>query len=109
MNRPDPSGLLVGVLAAALLAAAQHRPLQPFRGEVLRADTVSLTVRDRQDPRRIRTFHYAPALRTKILHLFEPEGIEPGSHVEVRYDPASPDIAVAVHIHPPRHAHNGHP
>ncbi len=109
MSRPNPSGLLLGVLAAALVAAAQHRPLQPFRGEVLRADTVSLTVRDRRDPRHIRTFHYAPTLRPKILHLFEREGIEPGSRVEVRYDPAHPEVATDVRIHPPRHAHDSRP
>lgn len=68
---------------------------QHFKGEVLHADAISMVVRDRKDPRFIRTFTYAPKVKEQMDKVLARGGYQYGDKVEIRYQ-AGDDVALAI-------------
>jgi hypothetical protein len=66
-----------------------------FKGEVLHADALSIIVRDRKDPRFIRTFTYTPKVKDKMDKIFARGGYQYGDKVQIRYE-AGKDVALAI-------------
>ena len=106
-------------VAAALAAAATGAPAQVttaptihvkvkqpktqlswFKGQVLHADDLSIIVRDRQDPRFIRTFTYSPKAKEKMDRIIENGGYQYGDKVQIQYQPgqtaSSQDVALDI-------------
>lgn len=66
-----------------------------FKGEVLHADSVSMMVRDRKDPRFIRTFTYSPKVKEQMDKIIARGGYQYGDKVEIRYQTGQ-DVALAI-------------
>lgn len=66
-----------------------------FKGEVLHADSISMMVRDRRDPRFVRTFTYSPKVREQMEKIIARGGYQYGDKVEIRYQ-AGQDVALAI-------------
>jgi len=66
-----------------------------FKGEVLHADSISMMVRDRKDPRFIRTFTYSPKVKEQMGKIIARGGYQYGDKVEIRYQ-AGQDVALAI-------------
>jgi len=56
-----------------------------FKGEVVHADQQSIIVRDRQDPRFVRTFTYSPKAKEKMERIIENGGYQYGDKVKIQY------------------------
>jgi len=59
--------------------------IEKFKGEVLHANSVQITLRSRDNPRIIRTFSLTPELREKMLKIIERGGYQHGDRVEIEY------------------------
>ncbi len=68
---------------------------QRFQGEVLHADAISMMVRDRKDPRFIRTFTYSLKVKQQMDKVLARGGYQYGDKVEIRYQ-AGEDVALAI-------------
>ena len=66
-----------------------------FVGEVLFSNVVSITVRNAENERLVRTFTYAPEIRDKMQELFDRGGYQHGDKVEIESQPNS-DVALSV-------------
>ncbi len=66
-----------------------------FKGEVLHADALSMIVRDRKDPRFIRTFTYSPKVKDQMDKVLARGGYQYGDKVEIRHQ-AGDDVALAI-------------
>lgn len=113
MTRSGASAILLAAasLAAALPTGAQLATDKPivvkspksgskpklvkFKGEVLRCDYVSITVRSRENERLLRTFTYSPGLRGKMHKILDKGGYQYGDKVEIESEPGS-DVALRV-------------
>ena len=96
-----------GMGAAALPAGTQVSEAPPirlkvkapkaqnFKGEVLHADAISMMVRDRKDPRFIRTFTYSPKVKEQMDKILARGGYQYGDKVEIRYR-AGQDVALVI-------------
>ncbi len=99
--------LLVVVFAAGAAArraqtpeparSTRNTPLKTemFRGEVLHSDAQRIVVRSRENPRLVRTFTYAPALKKKMEVLHTKGGFQFGDRVQIRHE-AGRDLALAI-------------
>jgi hypothetical protein len=111
-----PELLLVGaVLSASLLfpAAAhpQSVPAPPIlvkkksskgtwmKAEVISCTNAAITVRERQNPRKIHTLSFSPKLREKMERLMDKGGYQFGDRVRIQYDPES-NVATAIRGRP---------
>ncbi len=93
--------------AAALTLGAQEDTGKPirvkspklrvmsFRGEVLYANIVQISVRSREDPRMVRTFTYTPKVKEQMEKLIQRGGYQPGDRVAIRYQAGS-DVALKI-------------
>jgi hypothetical protein len=84
------------LLAGSALAAKPKQKTAVFRGEVVRFDSVSITVRDAKQPLRLHTFTYTAKLREKIIKMLETGGYQYGTKVKIRYLPGR-NVAVSIH------------
>jgi hypothetical protein len=83
-----PAGARAQVTTAPPIRAKIKQPktqLIWFKGEVLHADRNSIIVRDRQDPRFVRTFTYSPKAKEKMDRILENGGYQYGDKVKIRY------------------------
>ncbi|MCL6565819.1 MAG: hypothetical protein K6U09_05275 [Acidobacteriia bacterium] len=100
--------LLLGVVFAWGSAVARPQASEPvrstrsvppkpetFRGEVIHADAQRIVVRSRENPRIVRTFTYAPALKNKMEALHARGGFQFGDRVQIRHE-AGRDVALAI-------------
>ncbi|MCL6481393.1 MAG: hypothetical protein K6U02_06670 [Firmicutes bacterium] len=100
--------LLLVVVSAAGVAAARSQTPEPtriprdaprktetFRGEVIHFDAQRIVVRSRENPRIVRTFTYAPALKKKMEALHTKGGFQFGDRVQIRHE-AGRDVALAI-------------
>lgn len=82
----------------------QPKTLKWFKGEVLHADQLSIIVRDRQDPRFIRTFTYSPKVKEEMDKILERGGFQYGDKVQIRYQPdqsaSGKDVALDIRGRP---------
>ncbi len=78
--------------------------LKWFKGEVLHADQLSIIVRDRQDPRFVRTFTYSPKVKEEMDKILERGGFQYGDKVQIRYQPdpsaSGKDVALDIRGRP---------
>ncbi len=100
--------LLVGIVFASGSTVAWPQTAEPvriarnvppktemFRGEVIHADAQRIVVRSRENPRIVRTFTYAPALKKKMEALHAKGGFQFGDRVQIRHE-AGRDVALAI-------------
>lgn len=66
-----------------------------FRGEVMNANPVQITVRSRQDERVIRTFTYSPKARDHMQQVLDRGGYQYGDKVEIQHEAGS-DVALLI-------------
>ena len=66
-----------------------------FRGEVLNANSVQITVRSRVNERVVRTFTLSPGARDQMQKVIDRGGYQYGDRVEIEH---SPGQEVALHI-----------
>jgi hypothetical protein len=94
----------VALVAGSALAAKPKQKTAVFRGEVVRFDSVSITVRNAKEPLRLHTFTYTAELREKIIKMLETGGYQYGDKVKIRYVPGQ-NVAVSIHgkVSRPRH------
>lgn len=82
------------MLAAGSLLAGPKEKTAVFRGEVVRFDSTSITVRNPRMPLMLRTFTYSPKLRENVARILETGEYPYGEMVKVRY--VGGDVAVAI-------------
>lgn len=99
--------VVVGVAAAATLLAAQVRTGQPitlktpkpkilkFKGEVMHATSVQITVRSRECEMVVRTFTYSPKTRDMMLKIIDRGGYQYGDRVVIHHEAGS-DVALKI-------------
>jgi ribosomal protein S17 len=73
-----------------------------FKGEVIHSNAQRIVVRSRENPRIVRTFTYAPTLKTKMERLHESGGFQYGDKVEIRHEPGR-DVALRIKGKPSKH------
>ena len=56
-----------------------------FKGEVIRMDTVSITVRDPKNSYIVRTFTFSPAVAKKLQPLIDKGGYQSGDRITIKY------------------------
>ena len=110
MNRSNLIAALLTVAAlgcAAAPARAQVNTRQPievqpakvklakFRGEVVNANLVQITVRSAADARMIYTFRLSPKVRDEMVKIMEGGGYQVGDKVEIHHEPGS-DVVVRI-------------
>jgi len=109
MKRIPSIVILLGAvaLAAAAPALAQvdiSKPIpiktlknkhEVFKGEVLNATVVAITVRSQQDEKLIRTFTYSSQVSARMLKIIDQGGYQFGDKVVIVTDPGS---SVALQI-----------
>jgi len=102
------------VLAAALLLAGapvtaqvseekpvkvknnQPKPkIEKFKGQVLYANVIQITVQSTENSAFVRTFNYSPKLAERMQKLAEKGGYQPGDRVEVQFE-AGGNVAVRI-------------
>jgi hypothetical protein len=66
-----------------------------FQGEVIHADAIAIIVRDRKDPRFIRTFTYSPKVKEQMEQILASGGYQFGDRVVIRYENGK-DEALAI-------------
>jgi hypothetical protein len=66
-----------------------------FKGEVLHADAIAIIVRDRKDPRLIRTFTYSVKVKEQMEQILANGGYQYGDRVVIRYENGK-DEALAI-------------
>jgi len=102
--------VVIAVAAATTVARAQvttapairvkvkqlKTQLSWFKGEVLHADQLSIIVRDRQDPRFVRTFTYSPKAKEKMERIIENGGYQYGDKVKIQYQAGQTDSSQNV-------------
>ncbi len=66
-----------------------------FRGEVVSATPVEITVRSRENERIIHTFRYSPKVRDAMQKIIDRGGYQYGDRVEVRHEAGS-DVAIGI-------------
>jgi ribosomal protein S17 len=106
--RTSVCSLLLVVVSAAGTAAARWQTPEParitpdtprktetFRGEVIHSDAQRIVVRSRENPRIVRTFTYAPALKKKMEALHTKGGFQFGDRVQIQHE-AGRDVALAI-------------
>jgi hypothetical protein len=81
------------------LAAKVPKSGLRFKGEVLHADMGSMTVRDRQNWRVVRTFSYSEKVRGQMQKIIDGGGFQYGDKVDIRYD-ANHDVALELRGRP---------
>ncbi len=78
----------------------QPKTLKWFKGEVMHVDQLSIIVRDRRDPRFIRTFTYSPKVKEEMDKILERGGFQYGDKVQIQYQPgqsaSSQDVALDI-------------
>lgn len=89
-----PAAALAALLAAGSLLAGPREKSAVFRGEVVRFDSTSITVRNPRMPLLLRTFTYSPKLREKVARILETGEYPYGEMVKVRY--VAGEVAVAI-------------
>lgn len=65
------------------IAAPQPKDSHCFKGKVIAATNAAITVRDRTDERRIRTFTYSPDLAAKMRDIVAHDNYQPGDSVAI--------------------------
>lgn len=71
-----------------------------FRGEVIRADENSVTVRDKDNAYGVRIFTYAPKAQGKMHKVYAHGGYRTGDKVDVRYQLGKEDVALDINGKP---------
>lgn len=75
--------------------------VEKFKGEVLHANAVQITVRSRENARVVRTFSLSPKMREQMQKIIARGGYQYGDKVEVRYE-AGRDLAIKIKGKPSR-------
>jgi len=70
-----------------------------LKGEVVRADGQSVTVRERDNPLALHTFSYGPNIQEKMWKLLEHGGYQYGDKVSILYQPGQ-TVALKIHGKP---------
>src|SRR5690349_7585904 len=80
-----------------VLIAKQNPKVQKlkFKGEVISANAVSITLRGQDNPREIQTFSYSTEVRDQMIAILKQGGYRAGDKVTVEYLSGS---TVAQHI-----------
>lgn len=90
-----------GVLRAQVDTAKPVRLKSPkpqmvkFKGEVIQANSIQITVRSRENERVIRTFSYSPKVREQMQRVIERGGYRTGDRVVVKHQ-AGTDVALQI-------------
>jgi hypothetical protein len=66
-----------------VIASPARKDKHCFHGRVIAATNAAITVRDRRDERRIRTFTYSPDLAGKMRDIVAHGNFQPGDKVEI--------------------------
>ena len=89
-------------LAAAQVDTGKPITLKPprvrlvkFKAEVLHANNIQITVRDRGNGLIVRTFRYTEKVRDAMQKIIDRGGYQHGDKVEIHYAPGS-DVAVKI-------------
>lgn len=92
---------------AAPFAAAQVRTEEPirlktpkpkiekFKGQVIAATAVQITVRSRENERIVRTFTFTPGVKEQMEKIIDRGGYQHGDQVEIHHAPGS-DVAQKI-------------
>ena len=59
--------------------------LDTFKGEVIRMNTVSITVRDPKNSYIVRTFTFSPEVAKQLQPLIDKGGYQSGDHVTIKF------------------------
>ena len=86
--------------APPIIIKAKHLKDSYFKGEVLHADSVSIIVRSREDPRFIRTFNYSPKVHDKMEEIIANGNYQYGDRVVIRFRPGEDNIAIDIRGRP---------
>jgi hypothetical protein len=110
MKRASTLALLLAAGALGMAAPARAQVTTPpivvktktprnnqsrFKGEVIHADAISIVVRDRKDPRFVRTFTYSPKVKEQMEQIIASGGYQFGDRVVIRYENGK-DEALAI-------------
>jgi hypothetical protein len=99
--------VVTAVLVAGATTATQRDTSKPipvkalkpklvrFRGEVLHANSVQITVRSQENERVIQTFTYAPKVRDQMQQIIDRGGYQYGDKVEIEHQAGS-SVALRV-------------
>ncbi len=90
------TALLAQVDTSKPVAVKALKPkLVRFRGEVLHANSVQITVRSQENERMIQTFTYAPKVRDQMQQIIDRGGYQYGDKVEIEHQAGS-NVALRV-------------
>lgn len=70
-----------------------------LKGEVIRADGHSLTVRERDNPLAVHTFTYSPSIQDAMWKILDRGGYQYGDKVSILHQPGQ-TVALKVHGKP---------
>jgi len=108
MNRSSLFALLLLAVAFGLatpcaraqggapMVVEQSKPKKiKFKGEVIHANRIQITVRSRENERMVRTFRLSEELQEKMQKIIDAGGYQYGDRVEIQHVDGS-DIAVKI-------------
>ena len=72
-----------------------------FKGEVISANSASISLRQQDNPGQIQTFTYSPQVRDKMIALLQKGGYQPGDKVTISYE-AGTTVARSISGKPSR-------
>ena len=82
-----PAARAQGDTSQPVLVAKQNPKTQKlkFKGEVISANSASITLRGQQNPREIQTFTYTAQVRDQMIAILKRGGYRAGDRVTVEY------------------------